>query len=625
VNDWPVSDGLFTVELDFGSDIFSGDALWLEVSVAPGGGDFTTLSPRQPLNAAPYALYALDGPGSAGYWAANGADIYNTNIGIGTTTPSATLEVANDDSACAIQATSPSIPVYALRNSTAGSEPAIRGESNSATGNAAAVLGVLTNEIPGSGAAAVRGHVQTTGAFGIGTRGDHDGDGWGVHGTSVGGTGVYGAASGTSGTNYGVRGRSWSPDGYGVYGLSGAGTGVYGMGGGASGTNYGVRGETASPDGYAGYFLGGRNYFEGNIGIGVENPNYPLAVGADASGNGICTAGQVLFDRAGTALKIVHSSVGITYRTEFDGNHINSSGSGVPFTPALNLNTASSGDVLVACGGGNVGIGTDWVQARLHIDDTDVNLWPSELYDDDVIVQDGRAMLGLYSDVNGGGGITIAETGDGYLQDKWSIYRTEGTLDTLKIGYGTDANHNNNPTLMAITAGGNVGIGTIFPAAKLDVYGNVMIRSASSGALLIELGEGLDYAEGFDVSDTTTITPGMVLVIDPDNPGKLVTSDTPYDRKVAGIVAGANGMGSAVRLGAGQFDHDVALAGRVYCNVDTTYGAIQPGNLLTTSPTPGYAMKVTDYTKAQGAILGKAMEPLKQGDKGQILVLVTLQ
>ena len=89
--------------------------------------------------------------------------------------------------------------------------------------------------------------------------------------------------------------------------------------------------------------------------------------------------------------------------------------------------------------------------------------------------------------------------------------------------------------------------------------------------------------------------------------------------------SGANGLGSAVRLGAGQFDLDVALAGRVYCNVDAGHGAVQAGDLLTTSPTPGYAMKVTDYSQAQGAILGKAMQPLKQGEKGQILVLVTLQ
>ena len=140
-----------------------------------------------------------------------------------------------------------------------------------------------------------------------------------------------------------------------------------------------------------------------------------------------------------------------------------------------------------------------------------------------------------------------------------------------------------------------------------------------------ELGSGLDYAEGFDVTDNDAVRPGTVLVIDPENPGKLAVSSRPYDRRVAGIAAGAKNLKSGVRLGADQFDSDVALAGRVYCNVEATRSGIEPGDLLTTSIIPGCAMKVTDYQRAQGAILGKAMEPLERGKTGQILVLVTLQ
>ena len=121
------------------------------------------------------------------------------------------------------------------------------------------------------------------------------------------------------------------------------------------------------------------------------------------------------------------------------------------------------------------------------------------------------------------------------------------------------------------------------------------------------------------------MAPGTVLVIDPGHPGQLKVSSQPYDTKVAGIVSGANGLGSAIRVASEQFDRDVALAGRVYCNVDATEAGVEPGDLLTTSATPGYAMKVLDYTRAQGAILGKAMEPLAKGQTGQILVLVTLQ
>jgi hypothetical protein len=201
--------------------------------------------------------------------------------------------------------------------------------------------------------------------------------------------------------------------------------------------------------------------------------------------------------------------------------------------------------------------------------------------------------------------------------------------------YGVNSKSNGYGVFGRNTATGNIG----YLGGAYGVYGesaagkttaaafkgNVKILSRTSGATVIELGEGLDYAEGFNVSHRESVAPGSVLVIDPQEPGKLSLSSCAYDRKVAGIVAGAGRLGSGVRLGAGQFDHDVALAGRVYCNVDASYGAVAPGDLLTTSPTPGHAMVVQDHGRAQGAILGKAMERLEEGQKGQILVLVTLQ
>jgi hypothetical protein len=60
----PVSDSLFTVQLDFGASAFTGDARWLGVLVmCPGDDGYTDLG-RQPLTAAPYALYALVAPWS---------------------------------------------------------------------------------------------------------------------------------------------------------------------------------------------------------------------------------------------------------------------------------------------------------------------------------------------------------------------------------------------------------------------------------------------------------------------------------------------------------------------------------------------------------------------------------
>jgi hypothetical protein len=69
---------------------------------------------------------------------------------------------------------------------------------------------------------------------------------------------------------------------------------------------------------------------------------------------------------------------------------------------------------------------------------------------------------------------------------------------------------------------------------------------------------------------------------------------------------------------------NVALSGRVYVRADASGGAIQPGDMLTTSDKPGHAMRVNDHTRAQGAVIGKAMSALLEGE-GFVLVLVSLQ
>ena len=91
-----VTNGLFTVKLDFGSDVFNGNARWLQIAVRPQStaDPHTVLSPRQELTPAPYTLYAMNGGG--GLWAANGDDIHNTNsgkVGVGTSSPNFNLEV----------------------------------------------------------------------------------------------------------------------------------------------------------------------------------------------------------------------------------------------------------------------------------------------------------------------------------------------------------------------------------------------------------------------------------------------------------------------------------------------------------------------------------------------------
>ncbi|MBI1745063.1 MAG: hypothetical protein HYR55_00555 [Acidobacteria bacterium] len=157
---------------------------------------------------------------------------------------------------------------------------------------------------------------------------------------------------------------------------------------------------------------------------------------------------------------------------------------------------------------------------------------------------------------------------------------------------------------------------------KVRVNGNMEAR-------VVQITGGSDLSEKFEVRDThRAIEPGMVVAIDAENPGKLMVSAQAYNRRVAGVISGAGGVSPGMLMGQvgtlADGDHPVALSGRVYVWADASYGAIVPGDLLTTSNIPGHAMKVANYGKAQGAIIGKAMTGLSNG-RGLVLVLVALQ
>lgn len=86
INDLDVIDGYFTVELDFGSDVFNGDARWLDIGIRPGDSNdpnaFVSMRPRQEITSVPYALQ------TRGIFVDS-----NSNVGIGTTSPEEKLDV----------------------------------------------------------------------------------------------------------------------------------------------------------------------------------------------------------------------------------------------------------------------------------------------------------------------------------------------------------------------------------------------------------------------------------------------------------------------------------------------------------------------------------------------------
>ncbi|MCS7198074.1 MAG: hypothetical protein NZ930_05290 [Candidatus Bipolaricaulota bacterium] len=66
----------------------------------------------------------------------------------------------------------------------------------------------------------------------------------------------------------------------------------------------------------------------------------------------------------------------------------------------------------------------------------------------------------------------------------------------------------------------------------------------------------------------------------------------------------------------------LALLGRVPVKATTENGPIRPGDLLTSSSKPGYAMRCASSYVCEGALLGKALEALNVGE-GVILMLLT--
>jgi len=134
-----------------------------------------------------------------------------------------------------------------------------------------------------------------------------------------------------------------------------------------------------------------------------------------------------------------------------------------------------------------------------------------------------------------------------------------------------------------------------------------------------------DAAEQFDLAEAAQIMPGTLMVL--NHEGKLEPSSTAYDKKVVGIVAGAGNYRPGIVL-----DHKngaearvpISVLGKVSCKADATYGPIEVGDLLTTSPTPGHAMKACDPQRSFGSVIGKALKPLRQG-AGQVDVLIALQ
>jgi hypothetical protein len=146
--------------------------------------------------------------------------------------------------------------------------------------------------------------------------------------------------------------------------------------------------------------------------------------------------------------------------------------------------------------------------------------------------------------------------------------------------------------------------------------------NATSGDIILQ---NADCAEDFDLADAAEADPGCVMVL--DDQGRLRPSFRAYDSTVVGVVAGAGGFRPGIVLDRNASRRPrapLSMVGKAFCKVDATTAAIATGDLLTSSPTPGHAMKASDPARSFGAVLGKALRPLA-GGTGLIPIVVALQ
>lgn len=170
-----------------------------------------------------------------------------------------------------------------------------------------------------------------------------------------------------------------------------------------------------------------------------------------------------------------------------------------------------------------------------------------------------------------------------------------------------------------------IGLGQSNRPGRISLYsgsGQEALRlDGASGDIVLM---NADCAEEFDLAQAG-IEPGTVMVLCDE--GTLKPSEHPYDKRVAGVISGAGNYRPGIVLDkqpARGNRSPVALLGKVFCKVDASYAAIKIGDLLTTSDNPGHAMKATDPLQAFGAVIGKALRPLNEGQR-LIPILIALQ
>jgi hypothetical protein len=561
-----IVDGLFNAEVNFGPGVFTGAQLWVEIDSRPaGGGAYVTLAPRQRLNATPFSAYALAANTAATATTATNATTANNALNLNSQPPAFYTNATNLNAGTVPSARLTGAYSNALTLSNVGN--VFFGNGANLTGiNATNISSGILSDALLSANIARRNQANTfttANTF----------NALSTFGTNIlasdanGGDAINVTANSVAAGNLVTAALQLTVD--------------------ANSTHYGVRTDAGGSGTGPAFTYYSLNETPGGHGFRAFMPNSAAGVNYGISVFNASTQGY-------GAQIINTATTGTTYGVYAENNSPDGYG-----LYALHDNATGTGPAIFGR--------TDSTSALAYAIHGQVNATSA-----------GGSSAGVRGENLSTTGLGIGVHGS-HAGGGWGVYGTTVT------GFGVYGR--------ASGAGDGVygysdgGYGGYFDTGVAGGAALYVVGTASVGVITIR--GGADLAEKFEFNcQSTEILPGMVVMIDDEHDGGMELATGAYNKRVAGVISGAKELAAGMVLGdfeGAKNPHAVALTGRVWTYVDASEKAVEAGDLLTTSNTPGYAMPVIDADRAHGATIGKAMTKLAKGEKGMVLVLVNLQ